>query len=157
MHLYNDLTSQSLTTLSHGWALCCCQCRGYHIACLSIGRYGEAALRLLELDRGRTKIHSYCPCYLELLTSVLAEMAFETQHTGPDTTLAAVLQSCTGKLKSLTALTNNLEPGFCSRSSRVRKWTAVKLVMKREKLTRFQEVLESLKSTLMLAQQNRHK
>ena len=94
---------------------------------------------------------------LELLTSVLAEMAFEAQHTGPDTTLAAVLQSCTGKLKSLTALTNNLEPGFSSRSTRVRKWTAIRFVLKSEKLTKFQEVLESLKSTLVLAQQNRHR
>ena len=94
---------------------------------------------------------------LELLTNVLAEIAFEAQHTGPDTTLAAVLQSCTGKLKSLAALTNNLEPGFYSRSSKIRKWSAVKLILKREKMTRFQEVLESLKSTLVLAQQDRHK
>lgn len=94
---------------------------------------------------------------LELLTSVLAEMASEAQRTSPDATLAAVLQSCTGKLKSLTALTNNLEPSFSSRSSRIRKWSAFKFVLKSEKLTRFQEVLESLKGTLVLAQQNRHR
>ena len=94
---------------------------------------------------------------LELLTSVLAEMAFEAQRTSPDSTLAAVLQSCTGKLKSLTALTNNLEPGFSSRKPRIIKWSAFKFVLKREKLTRFQEVLESLKGTLVLAQQNRHR
>lgn len=93
---------------------------------------------------------------LELLTSVLAEMASEAQHTGPHTTLAAVLHSCTGKLKSLTALTNNLEPGFDSKSSRIRMWTAFKFILKGERLRRFQEVLESLKSTLVLAQQNRH-
>ena len=94
---------------------------------------------------------------LELLTSVLAETASEAQHTGPDATLAAVLHSCTGKLKSLTAFTNNLEPGFSSRSSRVRKWAAIKFVLKSEKLTKFQEGLESLKSTLALAQQKRHR
>lgn len=94
---------------------------------------------------------------LELLTSVLAEIAFEAQRTTPDTTLASVLQSCTGKLKALTALTNSLEPGFSSSRSRIRKWTAFKLVLKGEKLTKFREVLESLKSTLVLAQQNRQK
>ena len=94
---------------------------------------------------------------LELLTSVLAETALEAQRTSPDATLAAVLQSCTEKLKLLTALTNSLEPGFSSSSSRIRKWKAFKFVLKSEKLTRFQEVLESLKSTLVLAQQNRHR
>ena len=94
---------------------------------------------------------------LELLTSVLAEMAFEAQRTSPNTTLAAVLQSCTGKLKLLAALTNSLEPGFASSSSRTKHWTAFKLILKSEKLTRFQEVLESLKSTLVLAQQNHNK
>lgn len=94
---------------------------------------------------------------LELLTRVLAEMASEAQHIGPDITLAAVLQSCTGKLKSLTALTNSLELGFSSSSSRIRKWTAFKFVLKSEKLTKFQEVLDSLKSTLVLAQQNHYK
>lgn len=94
---------------------------------------------------------------LELLTSVLAEMALEAQRTRPDTTLAAVLQSCTEKLKSLTALTYSLEPGFSSSSSRVRKRTAFKFVLKSEKLTKFQEVLDRLKNTLVLAQQNRYK
>lgn len=94
---------------------------------------------------------------LELLTSVLAEMAVEAQHTGPNTTLAAVLQSCAEKLESLTAFTNNLEPGFYSQRSRTRKWTAVKHILRRERLTRFQSVLESLKSTLVLTQQNRHR
>lgn len=94
---------------------------------------------------------------LELLNGVLAEMASESQHTGPDKTLTAVLQSCAGKLKSLTALTANLEPGFASKSLRTRKWTAFKFVLKGEKLRRFQEVLESLKSTLVLGQQNRQR
>lgn len=94
---------------------------------------------------------------LELLSSVLAEAALEAQRTSPDASLTAVLHSCNGKLKSLTMLTDDLEPGFSSKSSRIRKWTAFKFVLKSEKLRRFQEVLESLKSTLVLAQQNRHR
>lgn len=80
---------------------------------------------------------------LELLSSVLAEMASEAQHTEPDTTLAAVLQGCTGNMRSLTAFTNNLEPGFChgrrldradsacliSRRARAPFWVSIRKVL----------------------------
>ena len=91
---------------------------------------------------------------LELLSSVLAEMANEMQHSGPDQTLTRALKTCCDKVNKLTRITNEMEPGFASRSLRIRKWTAFKAVFKSEKIQKFQKVLEELKSTLILAQQS---
>ena len=46
-----------------------------------------------------------------------------------------------------------MEPGFGSTKTRVRKWTALKAVMKQGELVKFQEALDSLKGTLLLALQ----
>ena len=94
---------------------------------------------------------------LDLLSSVLAEIARETQHVGPDDTLVAVLNACCGRVKLLTAIVNQIEPGFASASFRVRKCTALKAVSRRGELMKFQEALNSLKGTLLLVQQNQCK
>ena len=94
---------------------------------------------------------------LNLLSSVLAEMAFEEQHFGPDQILTSVLQACCDRVKKLTHITRDMEPGFASRSLRIRRWTAFKAVLKTEKILRFQHVLERLKITLILAQQSYHR
>lgn len=94
---------------------------------------------------------------LEILSSVLAEMADEVQHSGPDQTLTRALKICCDKVNKLTRITNEMEPGFASRSLRIRKWTAFKAVLKSEKIYRFQKALEGLKSTLILAQQTYHR
>lgn len=94
---------------------------------------------------------------LGLLSSVLAEMANEAQHSGPDQTLESVLNTCCDRANKLTRITNEMEPGFASGRLRIRKWTAFKAVLKSEKIHRFQKVLEGLKSTLMLAQQIHHR
>ena len=94
---------------------------------------------------------------LGLLSSVLAEMANEMQHSGPDQTLTRALEICSDKVKKLNRITNEMEPGFASGSLRIRKWTAFKAVFKSEKIQKFQKVLEGLKSTLMLAQQIHHR
>ena len=91
---------------------------------------------------------------LNLLSSVLIKIAQETQHVEPDTTLIAALNGCRVKVKTLTTLLNEIEPGFASKSLRIRKWTAFKAVLKHRELTKFQEALERLKSTLLLVQQN---
>lgn len=93
---------------------------------------------------------------LGLLSSVLAEMASEEQHYGPDPTLKAALELCCDRVSKIANLTNEMEPGFASMSFRIRKWTAFKAVLKGEKIQKLQKVLEGLKSTLMLAQQNYH-
>ena len=94
---------------------------------------------------------------LELLSSALKGIAYETQHVEPDAALVAILNGCSVKVKILTALLNEIEPGFTSTSSRVRKWTAFKAVLKHVQLVKFQAALERLKSTLLLAQQNQHR
>ena len=94
---------------------------------------------------------------LGLLSSVLAEMSNEVQHSGPDQTLTRALKACCDKVNKLTRITNEMEPGFASRSLRMRKWTAFKAVFKSEKIHKFQKVLEGLKSTLILAQQSSHR
>ncbi|CAF9920432.1 hypothetical protein IMSHALPRED_004893 [Imshaugia aleurites] len=94
---------------------------------------------------------------LELVSSVLTQIAYETQHVEPDATLIAALNGCCVKVKTLTTLLNEIEPGFASISSRIRKWTAFKAVLKHRELMRFQETLERLKGTLLLVQQNQYR
>ncbi|KAF6217744.1 hypothetical protein HO133_006571 [Letharia lupina] len=90
---------------------------------------------------------------LDLLSSVLTRIAYETQHVEPDATLVATLNGCWIKVKILTTLLNEIEPGFASTRSRVRKWTAFRAVLKHGQLMKFQAALERLKGTLLLVQQ----
>ena len=94
---------------------------------------------------------------LNLLTSILTEIASEAQHVELDTSLVAILQDCQLKVTTLTSILHGIERGFASGSSTIRKWTALKAVFQNEKLRRFQEVLDRLKSTLILAQQKQHR
>lgn len=92
---------------------------------------------------------------LRLLSNVLAEIAHDEQHAQPDATLPLALDGCWTYVNILTALLDKLEPGFASRSARIRRWTAIKAVMKGGDLAKFQEALERMKSTLLLVQQRR--
>ncbi len=94
---------------------------------------------------------------LEILSNVLIQIANETQHVEPDATLIAALSGCCVKVKILTTILNEIEPGFASTSARVRKWTAFQAVLKRGELIKFQEALESLKGTLLLVQQTQYR
>ena len=94
---------------------------------------------------------------LQLLSTVLAQIACEAQHIEPDATFIAALDGCWLKVKILNTLLNEIEPGFASTSSRIRKWSAFKAVLKSEKLRKFQEALERLKGTLLLVQQNQYR
>ena len=94
---------------------------------------------------------------LELLSSVLTQIAYEAQHVEPDATFVAALSGCWVKIGILITLLNEVEPGFASTSSRVRKWTAFKTVWKCRQLTKFQEALERLKGTLLLVQQSQNR
>ncbi|KAI4202329.1 MAG: hypothetical protein LQ346_002003 [Caloplaca aetnensis] len=90
---------------------------------------------------------------LKVLSSVLAQIAHDKQRHEPDPTFADVLSDCDAKAKRLAVFLGEIEPGFASTSSRIRRWTAVKAVWKQERLKNFQEGLERLKSTLSLALQ----
>ena len=94
---------------------------------------------------------------LELLSNVLARIAHETQHVAPDAILAATLNGCWVKVRTLSALLNEIEPGFASKRSSVRKWTAFKAVLKQGQVMKFQVALERLKCTMLLVQQDHYR
>ncbi|KAK3172360.1 hypothetical protein OEA41_005681 [Lepraria neglecta] len=91
---------------------------------------------------------------LELLSSGLPEIATGAQHVEPDVALIAVLKDCTLKVKNLRTLVCEIDADFISTSPRIHRWTAFRAVLKNEKIKKFQEALERLKSTLLMAQQN---
>ena len=93
---------------------------------------------------------------LRLLSSVLSEIAFESQHVGFDVTMAAVLTNCTVKVKTFSVILEAIKPGLTSGSSRIRNWTSFKAALKSGKIKKLQDALESLKGTLLLAQQTQH-
>ncbi len=94
---------------------------------------------------------------LRLLSSVLAQIAYELQNVAPNETLYSALKQCSVQVIRLTALLNDIEPGFLSASLRVRTWTALQAVLKSPQLTKFQSGLERLKTTLVLVQQNQYR
>ena len=94
---------------------------------------------------------------VDLLSNVLTRIAHETQHVEPDTALEATLNGCRVKVGKLTALLDEIEPGFASSRPRVRKWTALKAVLKQGQLAKFQVGLDRLKSTLLLVQQYQYR
>lgn len=91
---------------------------------------------------------------LKLLSSIFTRIAYEAQHEEPDATLEDALQAGSVKVKELTTILNQIEPGFASTRLHLRKWTAFKAVLKRGQLTKFEKALEGLKSTLSLVRQN---
>ena len=90
---------------------------------------------------------------MKLLSTVLSRVAQEAQHIAPDEVLGSALDGCWDKVRLLTRIINEIEPGFDSRLLRVRRWSALKAVLRQEKLRRYQDALERLKSTLSLIQQ----
>ena len=94
---------------------------------------------------------------LDLSSNVLARIACESQNITPHATFQAALSACSVKVKRLTGILDQMEPGFSSTSLRVRKWTAFRAVLKHGQLTKFQEGLDRLKATLLLVQQNQYR
>ena len=94
---------------------------------------------------------------LEILSNVLTEIAHETQHIEPNTSLIAALNECCVKVKRLNTIRNKIELGFSSTKSRVRQWSAIKAVLKREELMKVQGELNSIKITLLMVQQHQYR
>ena len=94
---------------------------------------------------------------LNLISRVLADIALEAQRSGPNHTLTGVLDGCGTAVKTLEILVSAIEPGFASTSRRVRKWTAFTAVLKTGKLKKFQDALQRLKTTLILAERAHYK
>lgn len=95
--------------------------------------------------------------HLELLSSILTGIAREAQRVEPDASLTAVLNHCNVHVKRLASLLADLEPGLSSKSTPAGKWASFKAVLKSEKVKKIEDILEKLKSTLILAQQRQEK
>ena len=91
---------------------------------------------------------------LDLLSLTLHDIEFEAQHGQPDPTLEKVLRHCEVNVKTLSSALQELEPGFASTRRRTRKWTALKSVLRWDKLKQSQDILSRLKTTLILVLQN---
>ena len=89
-------------------------------------------------------------CGLDTLTELLSEIASEGQNVAPNDLLAKLLLQAQSTVQELTAVVQDLEPGFNSKKSILRKWSALKSVLKSEKLLKYQETLASLERKLML-------
>lgn len=89
---------------------------------------------------------------LQILSSILHRIASEAQRLKPDPSMIAALNCCSGKIKKLRNIVDDLESGFGSTSSSIRTWSALKTLFKSDRLKNFQDSLERTKSTLMLIQ-----
>ena len=91
---------------------------------------------------------------LKLWSTLFAEIADEAKHYPPNDLLATALKRCKFTVDSLTAILNEIEPGFSAESRRRRSWAAFKTVVKARKVKKFQGTLERLNGTLQLVQQS---
>ena len=91
---------------------------------------------------------------LEVLSQTLAEISLEAQV--ESSSMKAALLRCIDGTKPLASIVQDLEPGFESKSARTRKWSALKMTFKGEKIKRYQRSLESMKTSLLLAQQSHY-
>ena len=94
---------------------------------------------------------------LEILSNVLTQIAHETQHIKPSTSLIAALNECCAKVKILNTIRNKIESGFSSTKSRVRQWSAIKAVLKREELMKVQGELDRITITLLVVQLHQYR
>ena len=90
---------------------------------------------------------------LKILQSILSSIAHDAQHTEPDEILANALQSCNTEVSTLVSILEVIQPGFASRRLHTQKWTAIKAVLMGAKLKKFQDIVERLKTSLLLVQQ----
>ena len=87
---------------------------------------------------------------LESLTLVLEQIGYEAQNEPSNESTRSVLRQCSRRIDTIRSLTAHIEPGFESSKTRIRKWSALRAVCKREKIKKVQDSLDSLKSTLEL-------
>lgn len=70
--------------------------------------------------------------------------------------MEGVLSECFIMAKELLDIVRLFEEGFGSAKSRIRKWNAIKFAFKNDQVKKSQQLLESMKSTLLLAQQKHY-
>ena len=88
---------------------------------------------------------------LESLRNVLEHIGHEAQHQPPSPSMVSALRLCSGKVNTVRSLTADIDSGFTSSRIYTRKWSALRAVLKRDKIEKVQNSLNRLKATLILA------
>ncbi|MCJ1415515.1 hypothetical protein MMC32_001847 [Xylographa parallela] len=88
---------------------------------------------------------------LKLLAAILRQIESDEQKYGQAPEVTDVLKSCMAKVDTLRNLVEELEPGFASKHRLQRKWSALKAVLKNDKVEKFRRSLEETKTTMLLA------
>ena len=92
---------------------------------------------------------------LDLLSPILDEIGREAERDQSHSTLESALRGCVSASEELATILDSFQTGFASDKRARRKWTAIKCARKLDKLSRFQDRLERLKTNVMLALQFR--
>ena len=91
---------------------------------------------------------------ISFVTNILDEIAQEEEHHLYHPTSRAALLECEESLRALTALVVDLEPSFASSNRRIRKWSSLKAVLRKDKIKRIQASLSETKISLSLSLQS---
>jgi hypothetical protein len=95
---------------------------------------------------------------LHVVSNVLEDIRCDTNHLKPHSralnACLIALEGCRESVEALGAIVNGLHPGFSSQAGPVKKFTALKIAWKADKIRRFQESLRDMKTTLTLARLN---
>lgn len=92
---------------------------------------------------------------LKVLLSVLNEILGETKQPC-SLVMEGVLSECIIMAQELLDMIHIFEKGFGSAKSRIRTWKAIKFAFRNDQVKKSQQLLESMKSTLLLAQQKHY-
>ena len=92
---------------------------------------------------------------LELTSDTLDEISNDASNLGSSSHCLGLhtLKRCSETVGRLHDLVNDIFPGLSSERRRIRTWSAVKAVMRDEKIRKFQDTLKDLKTTLILTSQ----
>ena len=91
---------------------------------------------------------------LRLFLSILDKIRLDEQGIGVDVITERILQSCFDKASTIFKIVNDLEPGFATKSQRIRKWSVIKVSFKSDRIQKLRRSLEETKLTLLSAQQS---
>ena len=87
---------------------------------------------------------------LKFLIIVFAQVGREAEHNQSSSLTLSILKSCSRKIDTIQSHTTKFEAGLISSKIYTRKYSALRAVLKREKIEKVQNSLQRLKTSLML-------
>ena len=87
---------------------------------------------------------------LESLRDVLEQIGHDAQHQPASPSTVSALRLCSEKINAIRSLTADIESGFTCSRIHTRKWSALQVAFKRERIEKVQNSLNRLKATLTL-------